>query len=383
MQKLAVIFGAGKTGRGFAAHLARLSGYQIVLVDKNQELISALEKEGEYTIQVLGNEELNISIHPLAVHHIEDKSWMESFVSAELVFTAVFGNNLSALAQNLAPSLQRRFRENPAKPLNFITCENFTGAATFLKEKILSYVPDEEQKSWLLQRVGFSASIILRTCLDASEDQSPLTIRAQNFFKLPCDGEAFVGNVPEVAGLKPLKNFENQLKRKIFTYNCINAVITYLGAGKGYTHLWEACNDPEILAVAYEAARETSEAQISEFGFDRHEQAAWTEAAFNKFGDRNLPDPITRNGADPARKLSRNDRLIGPALLALKHGIEPHGLLTGILAGFRFVDPNDGFSISSLIEKEGIGSALQKICHLNPHEPLFEKIENAYLNSIR
>ena len=83
-----------------------------------------------------------------------------------------------------------------------------------------------------------------------------------------------------------------------------------MGAQKGYTQLYEGGTDPEIIAIARQAAIETSEAQIAEFGFDKKEQYGWVEAAFAKFADNSLPDPISRNGADPARKLSRNDRLI-------------------------------------------------------------------------
>lgn len=57
MNNTALIFGAGKTGRGFAAHLAFLGGYGVILIDKNRQLISDLKKANQYDIQVLDNEE--------------------------------------------------------------------------------------------------------------------------------------------------------------------------------------------------------------------------------------------------------------------------------------------------------------------------------------
>lgn len=182
-------------------------------------------------------------------------------------------------------------------------------------------------------------------------------------------------------GLKPLNNFSNQLRRKIYTYNCINAVITYLGARKGYTQLYEAGNDQEILVTARKAANETCQAQVAEFGFDSKEQEEWMNAALAKFADKNVPDPIERNGADPERKLGRDDRLIGPALLALKHRIYPEGLLAGIMACFDYRDTNKDSTIADMIREKGADFVLKEICGLSPNEELFMLIKEQIIKS--
>lgn len=369
-----MIFGAGKTGRGFAAHLAFLGGYTIVLIDKNRQLVADLKKEGQYDIQVLGNEEKNCTVRLSGVYHIEDALWQNEFVTAAVVFTAVFGNNLEALAEYLAMALQKRHAENPSQVLTIITCENLTNAAALLKNYVLKKL-GWDKAVWLSKYTGFSEAIIFSTCLEGSANQSPLTIRAQNFFELPCDGDAIKRKL-HVYGLKPLKNFNNQLRRKIYTYNCINAVITYLGAKKGYTQLYEAANDPEIVKTARKAAKESSLALIAEFGFDPNEQEEWTSAAFQKFSDENIPDPIERNGADPARKLGRDDRLIGPALLALKHHIYPEGLLAGIIACFNYKDEAENFRVTDLITEKGPDIVLKEVCGLAEDEELFILIKN-------
>jgi len=371
--------GAGKTGRGFAAHLAFLGGYNIILIDKNRQLVAELKKAGQYDIQILGNEEMSCPINISGVYHIDDVLWHHEFVNTSLVFTSVFGNNLEELSKDLAIAFQKRYTENPNQVLTIITCENLTNAAQFLKKMVIKNLSVEEEK-WLSEKVGFSESIIFKTCLEASKDQSPLTIRAQNFFELPCDGDAIKEDI-HVYGLKLLKNFKNQLRRKIYTYNCINAVITYLGAVRGYTQLHEAGNDAEILATARKAANETCNAQVAEFGFDRKEQEEWMNAAFVKFADRNIPDPIERNGADPERKLGRDDRVIGPALLALKHNIYPEGLLAGIIACFHYRDPNKDSTIADMIVDKGADFVLQEICGLSTDEELFMLIKEQIIKS--
>jgi mannitol-1-phosphate 5-dehydrogenase len=374
LNKTALIFGAGKTGRGFAAHLAFMSGYDVVLIDKNPQLVADLKKAGQYEIEVLGNEEKNAKIN-VAAYHINEVSWRDEFVTTSLIFTSVFGNNLEALANDLALAFQKRHIENPDQVLTIITCENLTNAAGFLKEMVLKQL-GKDNKKWLSETVGFSEAIIFKTCL-ASADQSPLTIRTQNFFELPCDADEIKEHL-DVYGLKPLKNFKDQLRRKIYTYNCINAAITYLGAKKGYTQLHEAGNDAAIVAIAMKAADETCRAQIAEFGFDAKEQDEWMNAALAKFADKNIPDPIERNGADPQRKLGRDDRLIGPALLALKHNIYPAGLLAGIMACFNYNDSN-GFRVAEVISQKGPDFVLTEICGLSKEEELFKLIKEQIL----
>jgi len=379
MNKTALIFGAGKTGRGFAAHLAFLGGYDIVLIDKNRQLVADLKKAGQYYIQVLDNEKMSCTIPVSGVYHIEDILWQEDFLTTSVAFTAVFGNNLEELAKDLAVAFHKRHTQNPEQVLTILTCENVTDAAGFLKKMVIKNLGEEKEK-WLSEWIGFSESIIFKTCIEASDDQFPLTVRAQDFFELPCNGDAIKENL-HVYGLKPLNNFKDQLRRKIYTYNSINAVITYLGAKKGYAQLYEAGNDADILATARKAANETCLAQVAEFGFDPKEQEEWMNAAFAKFADKNIPDPIGRNGADPERKLGRDDRLIGPALLALKHHIYPEGLLAGIMACFDYSDPNKNSTIADVILEKGPDCVLKEICGLSVEEELFMLIKEQIIKS--
>ncbi len=126
---------------------------------------------------------------------------MDYFISTQLVFTAVFGNNLETLAASLAPALGKRASAGPDPFLTIITCENFTNAAATLKNMLLARL-SPAAAAWLIEKVGFSESMVLRTCLDAGPDAAPLTIRAQNYFELPCDGDALKEDL-HVYGLKP------------------------------------------------------------------------------------------------------------------------------------------------------------------------------------
>ena len=377
MKKKIIIFGAGRTGRGFVAHLAHRAGFAIVLVDKDCELVGSLARTGCYRIHVLADNFPGITISPEAVYHVDDTRWHEEMPSASLLACSVFGNHLAELAVALAGGLAYRYRTLPGIPLDLITCENYTGAAELLKNKIIEQFDDPARK-WLHEMIGFSESMILSTCLSDEDSGDPLAIRAQDFFEWPCDAEGFKRKIPRIPGLKPLSQFSNQLRRKIYTYNCINAVITYLGAQKGYTLLHKSAGDPGINRIARKAATEASGALIAEFGFDRKEQDEWVEAAFAKFTDPRIPDPIERNGADPVRKLGREDRLTGPALLALRHRIRPDGIIRGIVAGFDFYDSSKKLSVGNLINSRGLEPVLEQVCGLHPEEELYDMVRTAY-----
>jgi len=365
----AVIFGAGKTGRGFAAHLCARSGLPFVLVDVDAKLVGELDEAGAYTVRVLTEPPQDVLLKALRCHQVSSSSWVDDFDRTSLAFTAVFGNRLQSLAAALAPALARRYGARGARGvLNIVTCENLAAAASVLRQAVLGALPDDvEVRRAVSEQVGFVEGIVLKTCLGPDEGGAPLLVRAENLFELPCDADAWRGPPPSVRGLQLTPNFQHQLVRKLYTYNCINAVITYLGAMRGFRFLSEAARDEEIGDWAVRAGKESGQALVKEFGFDADEQEVWIQRALAKFSDRNIPDGLERNGADPRRKLGSDDRLIGPARLCLRHGIEPRGIATGILAAVEFRDAGK----TSLLETCGsFFQVLTEVCRLQPSEPL-------------
>ena len=372
MQTAAIIFGAGKTGRGLAAALCERSGVPFGLVDRDADLIAELKAAGEYRLDVLGGKAR--VLRPAFAATLVSLGWQDAFNAAQLCFTAVVGSNFPALAPALAKALERRHDAGPigiVAPLNIVTCENLARAAPVLRDAVANSIKPARRDA-VLKNVGFVEAMVLTTCLGPADPKTdPLAVRAQNSFRLPCDAEAFVGSVPAINGLEPLLNFGRQLIRKIYTYNGINAVICYRGAELGYAGLAKAARDPRIAALAFEAGNEASAGLIGEYGFDAAEQERWRDAALAKFADASIPDPISRNAADPVRKLARDDRLVGPALLAIKHGREPRALARGIVAAANFSDEGK----PPLLKQFGsLERVLAEVCKLTPSEPLFELV---------
>jgi mannitol-1-phosphate 5-dehydrogenase len=268
------------------------------------------------------------------------------------------------------------------RTLNVILCENYYQPAKLLRGMIDDLLPQSD-RGWFQSHIGIAEALVLRSCIEPTDEmrkQDPLSLKVQNAWQLPVDAEALVGAPPEIPGLEPQRNFQGRLTQKLFTYNAINAVVCYLGHLQGFTVLSEAANDPEISRLAEQAGEEASEALIRRFGFDPEDQRKLAELALGKYQKKEIVDPIERNARDPLRKLSRNDRLIGPAQLALETGVRPVALAQSIAAALRYVSPTDpaALRLQEIIKTGGVEAALKKVCGIEPDSELARMVLENY-----
>lgn len=359
----ALIIGAGRTGRGLCGLLCQRSGWDYVLVDCDQTTVSRLRADPGKAL-VLGTEE-HIAFTPAAILAVDDARLEEECCLCDVCFTAVGGNALPRLAKQLAVLMAAR-QAHGCGILHVITCENHSSAAATLRRHCEQAAPD--LRGYLDRCLRISEGIVLKSCMLADNQHDVL---AQEYHELPCDGEAFDGPAPALSDLKPLPNFTLQLRRKIFTYNAINAVISYLGAAAGYKMLADAANDPDINKQACAAASVCNAALIAHYDFDPAEQQQWSDAALAKFRDRDIPDPLQRNCAQARRKLGVEDRLLAPALLALEHDIDPAPLLCGIYAALHYVE--DGGSLLALADGD-VAACMHDVAGLPAEHPLVQRL---------
>lgn len=377
-QKHAVIFGAGKIARGFIAHLLVLSGYRITFVEKSAELVAMLRERRRYKVHIMGAPEKSVVIKDFEVIFPgEQEKVAEAIASASVIFVSIGGPNLPQIAPLLAAGLARR-----TSSINIILGENYFHPAMLLRQATAGCLAPDRQE-WFSHDVGIVETMILRSTIEPTEalkSEDPLALQAQDLWEIPADKEAFVGEIPEIQGLVPKQNFQAGLLRKLFTYNAINAVIAYSGYLKGYYLLSEAANDPEILELAHAAACESADALCRQYGFDAEEQRRFTEAAIAKYRKQEIVDPIERNTRDPLRKLARHDRLVGPACLAIEHGIRPAALSRGIAAALHYDLPGDPAAqkLQALIREKGVARTIQEVCGIDPASELAALVLSAY-----
>ncbi len=382
-EKHAVVFGAGKIARGFIAHLLALSGYEIVFVEKSAELILLLRQRGRYKVHVMGAPEKSICIGSFAVISSEDESRVAREVAeASVIFVSIGGPNLPQIAPLLAKGILLAATEGRTAPLNIILCENYFQPGAWLRRMVREQL-NPKAKDWFQRQVGIVETMVLRSSVEPTGEmkaEDPLSVKVQDMWEMPADQEAFVGPVPPIHGLVPREKFHAALTRKLYTYNAINAVFAYHGYLKGYKLLSDAANDHDLIQEAEACSHEAGEALCKRFGFDPEEQEQFAKSAIAKYQKREIVDPIERNARDPIRKLNRNDRLVGPACLALEEGIQPAALSRAIAAALLYDSPADPAAkkIQTLIQTTGLAAALTEICGISEYGELMEMIRKAY-----
>ncbi len=325
----AVIFGGGKVGRGFLAQLLSRSGWTFTLVEAHQETVNTLQKHGGWHTFNLATQETEW-IEPQGVFHTSQD--LETILDhADLILTSIGASHLQFWAQEIRNSLCKRLEKGD---LDLILAENHPRPAFAVRQALLQNA-SEEQEELIERRLGIAQAQVLRSCIEPLQTQHPLTVQIQDHWTLPLDGDAIKTDF-SIQGFEKMPHFERELTRKLFTYNCVNAMVCYLGHLAGYEWLADAANDPRISAMALQAGQESSAALVAAYGFEPSEQKEWCERALAKYQDRTIRDPIERNARDPVRKLGRFERLIGPINLCKEHDLPHESLLVGVAAALQY-----------------------------------------------
>ncbi|MEA3346404.1 MAG: hypothetical protein U9Q78_09240 [Chloroflexota bacterium] len=384
-----VIFGAGKVGRGFLGQLFTESGYQVTFVDVDRELVEAVNARGGYRLQLVDNEGTKeLWIEPVRAIDGRDVDRAVAYLNkVELAATAVGARALPEIAPTLAQAISQRADQAIELPLNIITCENLQNA-----DKILQAMVREKLESryhpFLEDRVGFVKAVIGRMMPPIPSEmrqQDPALMIAEPYRgELIVSQEEILGPIPEVIGLRAERYFEAWAARKLYLHNASHAMLAYLGYLKGLTYGYEALYDPDVRPHLDRALDESLRALAMEFGFEESGLRSYAAGILRRLDNRALADTIFRLARDPMRKLGPEDRLVGPARLALKHGIAPRGLAWGIGAGLAYDDLKDPHAaeLQRLLSAEGIEGVLRSVCDLDleaqPSKQLFDLVSTRY-----
>jgi mannitol-1-phosphate 5-dehydrogenase len=345
LDKTIVIWGAGRIGRGFVADLFGAAGWHLVLVDRSPELIERLRQAGRYTVVRMGGGVTRAEIGgytALTTAQADDVA--AAVARADLLAVAVFPDSFAEVARQLASALLARREARPDAPLDVLLCANVTHPAPQFRRLLQDALP-AGARAYGQSRVGIVETLVIRIAPDPPADlraSDPLLVWTNGYPELPVDRRAFQGPLPSVAGLRPVDDMRAQERRKLYTYNTFHAALAYLGALRGHALIAACMADGDVRAGAEAALAEAASAVQAEYGFPPDEMARWVEEVIRHTDNPELGDTVRRFGADPARKLRREDRLVGPALMALGHGLPAAHLARAIGAALHFGAANFG-----------------------------------------
>ncbi|NMC54295.1 MAG: hypothetical protein GYA48_11745 [Chloroflexi bacterium] len=387
-----LIWGAGRIGRGFIGDLFSESGYHLVFVDQSDKLIELLSKNGHYTVvRALSDTVIKrIQISDYDALHVSQAAEIEKAVeNTDLIAVAVFPQSFESTAIELADLILKRKAVRPNAPINIILCTNLIHAGPIFKEYLWKNLSADEKK-FFEENVGVVESLVIRIAPvpPACEVEiDPLVVWTNGYSELPVEAKAFQGQAPSLSAFRMVRDMRSEEKRKIYTYNMCHAVLSYRGDLYGHELLVDCLADPAVRVEAEGALGEISQALQAEYGFSKAEMDAWIQGVFEQTNNRTVGDSVVRSAADPLRKLHRDDRLIGPALLCMKHSIKPAYLIRAIGAAFSYNKEDDQNSRKLLesIHSKGISNTIKEVCGLGDTAEemvMAQEIEIAYQDAL-
>lgn len=185
------------------------------------------------------------------------------------------------------------------------------------------------------RNVAFPNAMVDRI-VPMQKNTDSLEILVEPFSEWVIPRSGMIGNYNEIKGVHYVDSLAPYLERKLFTVNTGHCSAAYFGYLEGYTSIQEAMSDPEIRARVHGVLKETGTLLVHLYGFKPIEHDRYIEKMMERFTNPNFNDKITRVARSPLRKLSPNDRLVKPAMLAHELGFETSHLVSAIVSALYF-----------------------------------------------
>ena len=374
MSGVAVHFGAGNIGRGFVGLILHRAGYRVVFADVVDELIDALNTTPSYLVKEVGldSDEQRVDGYRAINSASDEPAVVAQIASADVVTTAVGPTVLRFVAPVIAAGL----RERPAgaAPLAVMACENAINATDTLVEQIRSHVPEGEWPA-VAARAVFANTAVDRIVPAQSADAG-LDVTVETYFEWAIERPPFGGHEPSIPDATWVDDLAPYIERKLFTVNTGHATTAYHGFVRGIRKLSDALADDRVRAAVEGVLGETKQLLVAKHDFTAEAQQAYVDKILQRFANPYLPDTVDRVGRQPLRKLSRSERLIGPAAELAERGVRPQHLLATVDAALSFDVPEDPESVElqRLLRTLTAAEATERITGLKPAEPLYADV---------
>lgn len=376
----AVHFGAGNIGRGFIGPILSDSGYKVCFVGRNKHKIAQLQERGQYPVTLANKNRDSFMVDNVTAINLRDtENVTRAIAEAEIVTTAVGISALKDIAGTIAQGIERRLKYNKnLKPLHIIACENGIGSSQKLKHSVYRHMKQPLQEL-ADQNIAFPNAMVDRI-VPVQNHKDSLEILVEPFSEWIIPRSSMLGNYKEIKGVNYVDSLAPYLERKLYTVNTGHSSVAYLGYLKGYSSIHEAMSDPDIRNQVRGVLKETGAFLVHLYGFSPQAHDRYIDKIMERFMNPNFEDSITRVARSPLRKLSTNERLVKPALLAHKHGFETSHLVSVIAAALCFDDPQDleAAQLQEAIQKFGVSEVVATMLEIPTDHPLHSRILSEY-----
>jgi mannitol-1-phosphate 5-dehydrogenase len=365
----AVHFGAGNIGRGFIGLLLHEAGYEVVFADVNADLIDAITAADSYDVHEVGAGGRTKTVTGFrAINSAADEAALiQEIATADVVTTAVGPNVLRFVAPVIAKGLLARASGSPR--LAIMACENAISATDILAVEIRSAAGDSA--ATVDERAVFANTAVDRI-VPGQDPAAGVDVTVETFCEWVIEATPFGGDAPVIPGATFVDALGPYIERKLFTVNTGHATAAYAGFAAGHQRIAEAFADPEVRDLVERVLRETSALLVAKHELDPAEQDAYREKILARFANDALPDTVVRVGRQPLRKLSREERFIGPAAQLAERGMLTDDLVEAIGVALRFDVPEDPESVElqQLLADLDPAAFVERVTGLSPEHPL-------------
>jgi len=362
LNKTAVMYGAGNIGRGFIGQVFHDSGYEVVFIDVNPEIVAALEKHNSYTQLVIDDNVTKSRVinNIRAVDGRNKDAVVQEIINCDIMAVSVGTAVLPHIAPYIACGIKQR-----DKPFNILVCENLAHAPDVLKDLITEHLDDP----LIIDRVGFVGTTIGRMVPVVPPEQrvcDPALIAVEKFCTLPLDADSMIEPIPELQHAVLCSPFAFEVGKKLYIHNMGHALAAYYGFLQDFEFIWQAMEDTAVRSKVHEAMYVTAEALARKYYEDRVKLNEYAEDLLSRFANKGLGDTVARVGGDPMRKLAPGDRLTGAIDLCCEQGVDYLPVASGIAAALHFYVPGDPSSglLQARLNEDGVFTFLRDYCKL-------------------
>lgn len=373
----AVHFGAGNIGRGFVGQLLHQGGYDLVFSDVADALVDAINATASYTVHEAGPGGINRTVTGYrAVNSKTDPDAVaDEVATADVVTCAVGPTVLRFIAPTIVAGLKRR---SPAlAPLKVMACENAIGATDHLRAEIEKAAGAEASE--VVAKAVFANTAVDRI-VPAQPEGGGVDVTVEPYFEWAIESGPFGDDLPRIPGAHFVDDLGPYIERKLFTVNTGHAATAYFGAQAGHATISDALADASVAARVSAALEETSAVLTAVHGLDPAELAAYRATILDRFRNPELVDTVQRVGRQPLRKLSRNERFIGPAVQAAERGLSTAALVAAVAAALAFDDAADEQSVElqQMLRTDDADLLTATVTGLEPEHPLFDDVHDVF-----
>lgn len=375
-------FGAGNIGRSFIGQLFSRSRYEVIFVDINKELVKELNKKRKYKLAIKRNElpdEIILIENVRAINGGDKEAVIREIADADIVATAVGKHALPQIVQVIALGLQLRYKKRRKNPLDIIIAENIRNGADYLRKELENFLPEEYPFDKLVGLVESSIGKMVPLMKEEDKKKDLLWVFAEPYNTLIVDKKGFKNPLPQVRDLWAVENIKAYVDRKLFIHNLGHSASAYIGYqyNSEITFIYEALEVPGIYKTVRECMKQSAVALNGVYPNDLTlpDLQNHIDDLLFRFQNKSLGDTIFRVGRDLYRKLDKNERLVGPMLLAQREGTPYNKIKKAFYAALDFkakdekggMYPQDEIFFQREYTK-GLKHILRSVCHLSRHQ---------------